>query len=46
MHYQNPELHAVRTAMDYGSASETAEMNAYGKGSRYSLRRTEKPQPR
>ena len=28
MHYQHPELEVVRAALDYGTASETAEMRA------------------
>jgi hypothetical protein len=28
MHYQHPELHVVRAALDFGAASETAEMRA------------------
>jgi hypothetical protein len=28
MHYLHPELDVVRAALDYGAASETAEMQA------------------
>jgi hypothetical protein len=28
MRYQHPELEVVRAALDYGTASETAEMRA------------------